>query len=239
MLNIVICDDESHFQNRLSELIAGYLDYLGCKYAITCMNSGEELLQKGLDITKYDIAFLDVQMSELDGIQTARRIREVSEDMFIVFVTAFISYSLDGYKVGAIRYLLKDESGLKDSLEECLSTIIGKMNYFRRRFEFLSGVKEVLIDKILYIESNLHKVRFFICEDKKREYQMYGKLDEVFEEMKSYGFVRIHQSYMVNMKYVISVERYIARLVDGSEISISKKYYKETVTAYMKARGNV
>ena len=239
MLNIVICDDESHFQNRLSKLIAGYLDYLGCKYAITCMNSGEELLQKGPDITKYDIAFLDVQMSELDGIQTARRIREVSEDMFIVFVTAFISYSLDGYKVGAIRYLLKDESGLKDSLEECLSTIIGKMKYFRRRFEFLSGVKEVLIDKILYIESNLHKVRFFICEDKKREYQMYGKLDEVFEEMKSYGFARIHQSYMVNMKYVISVERYIARLVDGTEISISKKYYKETVTAYMKARGNV
>ncbi|MCH5341434.1 MAG: response regulator transcription factor [Acetatifactor sp.] len=239
MLNIVICDDEPHFQNRLSELIAGYLDCLGCEYAITCMNSGEELLQQGPDITKYDIAFLDVQMSGLDGIQTARHIREVSEDMFIVFVTAFISYSLDGYKVSAIRYVLKDESGLKDSLEECLSTIIGKMNYFRRCFEFLSGVKEVLIDKILYIESNLHKVRFFICEDKKREYQMYGKLDTVFEEMKSYGFVRIHQSYMVNMKYVISVERYIARLVDGTEINISKKYYKETMTAYMKARGNV
>lgn len=239
MLNIVVCDDESYFQNRIRELISAYLNDLGYEHTITCFGSGEELLQMGDDVTRYDIAFLDVQMSEIDGIETARHIREMSEELFIVFVTAFISHSLEGYKVGAIRYLLKDEKCLKDSLEECLSAIISKMNHVRRSFEFLSGVKEILVDKILYIESNLHKVKFFVMDKEKKEYQMYGKLDEVSEDMQPYGFVRIHQSFLVNMKYVTSVERYVARLIDGTEISISKKYYKEAKAAYTKTRGNV
>lgn len=239
MLNIVICDDEPYFQNRIKELISVYLNDLGYEHAITCFNSGKELLKKGTDITKYDIVFLDVQMDEIDGIETARHIREVSEDMFIVFITAFISHSLEGYKVGAIRYLLKDDKSLKDSLDECLSVIISKMRYIKRSFEFISGVKEILVDKILYIESSLHKVKFFVLEDEKKEYQMYGKLERMAEDMKPYGFTRIHQSFLVNMKYVISVERYVARLIDGTEVSISKKYYYEAKTAYTKTRGYV
>ena len=239
MLSIVVCDDEPYFQNRIKELISAYLNDLGYEYAITSFDSGKELLQLGTDIAKYDIAFLDVQMSEINGIETAKFIREESEEIFIVFVTAFISYSLEGYKVGAIRYLLKDDKCLGDSLEECLSAIIAKMNHVRYSFEFLSGVKEIMIDHILYMESSLHKVKFFVLEEEKKEYQMYGKLDEISEDMKAYGFVRIHQSFLVNMKYVTSVERYIARLMDGTEISISKKYYKEAKAAYTKTRGNV
>ncbi len=79
------------------------------------------------------------------------------------------------------------------------------------------------LDKILYIESNLHKLKFFVLEGEKKEYQMYGKLDKVSEDMRNYGFTRIHQSFLVNMKYVIGVKRYTARLTDGTEISISKK----------------
>lgn len=239
MLNIVVCDDEPYFQNKIRKLISAYLNDLGYEYTITCFNSGRELLCLGADVAEYDIAFLDVQMNEIDGIETAKQLREVSEEMFIVFVTAFISHSLEGYKVGAIRYLLKDDKCLNDSLDECLSAIVSKMKHVKRSFEFLSGVKEVLVDKILYIESNLHKVKFFVLEEDNKEYQMYGKLDEVSEYMKPYGFVRIHQSFLVNMKYVISVERYVARLIGGTEISISKKYYNEAKTAYMKTRGNV
>ena len=239
MLNIAVCDDEPYFQNRIRELISACLNDLGYEHVISCFSSGKEFLEKGADVSRYDIVFLDVQMREIDGIATARHIREVAEDMFIVFITAFISYSLEGYKVGAIRYLLKDDKCLKDSLDECLSAILDKMNYVRRSFEFLSGVKEVLVDKILYIESNLHKVKFFVLEEEKKEYQMYGKLDRVAEDMKPYGYVRVHQSFLVNMKYVTSVERYAARLIDGTEISISKKYYNETKIAYTKTRGYV
>ena len=93
MLNIVICDDEPYFQNRIKELISVYLNDLEYEHAITCFNSGKELLKKGTDITKYDIAFLDVQMGEIDRIETAKHIREMSEDMFIVFITASLGLS--------------------------------------------------------------------------------------------------------------------------------------------------
>lgn len=48
-------------------------------------------------------------MNKLDGIETAKRIRAVAANTDIVFVTAFIEYFLEGYKVDAVQYLLKDE----------------------------------------------------------------------------------------------------------------------------------
>ena len=55
-------------------------------------------------------------MDEIDGIVTAQKIREYSSEVYIVFVTAYINYSLEGYKVGASRYLLKNNINFDDSI---------------------------------------------------------------------------------------------------------------------------
>lgn len=60
---------------------------------------------------------------------SSRKIRECGSRAYIVFVTAFITYALEGYKVDAIRFLLKDDDSLESSIEECLDSIILKMNY--------------------------------------------------------------------------------------------------------------
>lgn len=68
-------------------------------------------------------------MDEIDGIMTAHKIREYSMDIYIVFVTAYVNYSLEGYKVDATRYLLKNTINFDESIYECMDAILHKMNY--------------------------------------------------------------------------------------------------------------
>lgn len=56
-------------------------------------------------------------------METAKYIRTITREAYIVFVTAYINYALEGYRVDAIRYLLKDNENFEDSLVECLDTI--------------------------------------------------------------------------------------------------------------------
>ena len=113
-------------------------------------------------------------MDDVDGIVTAQKIREYSSEIYIVFVTAYINYSLEGYKVEAIRYLLKNNTNLEASISECMDAILHKMNLVvkKKKFKFNEGEKEINIDNILYIESKLHKLQFYIMEDKIKIYNL-------------------------------------------------------------------
>ena len=62
-----------------------------------------------------------------------KKIREYSSEIYIVFVTAYINYSLEGYKVDAIRYLLKNNTNLEASISECMDAILHKMNLVVKR----------------------------------------------------------------------------------------------------------
>lgn len=79
------------------------------------------------------------------------------------------------------------------------------------QFDFQNGKKRISADAILYVESRLHKVIFFVKEDGIKEYSRYDRLDVVEEELRQdgfyRGFCRVHQSFLVNMKYAANVER--------------------------------
>ena len=241
MFHIAVCDDEEYFRLRVRNLIEEYMKNRGFACQTDLFPSGKEMLEVAESIQQYDVIFLDISMEEMDGIETARRIRQVSSNVYIVFVTAYITYALEGYKVNAIRYLLKEDAGLESALKECLDTIATLMDYAEVKCEidFQGGRKSIPVDSILYVESRLHKVIFFVVEDGVKEYYKYGRMDDVEPELRQYGFSRVHQSFLVNMRFVKSVERYVAQLKNGTEVSISKKYYKDTEMEYIRGQGEL
>lgn len=241
MLRIAVCDDEPVFQNKISAQIKFLLGQKQIDCDVSRFGSGEELVESGRTSDRFDIVFLDVSMEGMDGIETAKKLRMYFPNVYIVFVTAFITYALEGYKVDAIRYLMKDEENLEEALRECLDVIMERMNYKEQRvtFRFQTGSMDLSVDRILYIESRLHKTIFFVLEDGKKEYYLYEKLDTIEEMLKGMGFYRIHQSFLVNMKHVRNIRRYMATLMDGSKISISKKYYKDAEKEYIRIRGDI
>lgn len=240
MFHIAICDDEKHFLSEEKEIILKYMKERGCPCRIDTFDSGIGFIDSGGDI-RYDILFLDVSMAKMDGIELAKRVRKYDNNIYIVFVTAFIDYSLEGYKVDAIRYILKDSESLEKSMYECLDTIINRMSHIERKitFEFLEGEKSIHLDDILYVESNLHKLTFHVRGQTSKSYTMYEKLDNIDIKFQNDHFCRIHKSYLVNLKYVQSIERYTVTLVNGEEVCISQPKYKDAREKFICYQGEI
>lgn len=159
MLQIAVCDDEQFYRDRIQCLLKQYLESHGLVYHIRLFLSGGEFLACRENSVKYDIVFLDISMRELDGIQTAAQIRTFHSDTYIVFVTAFIDYALEGYKVSAVRYIMKDT--LDAAIPECMDAILQKMKLSQISFVFTDGERKLYTDNILYVESRKHKSFFF------------------------------------------------------------------------------
>ena len=173
MFRIAICDDERQFRKRIHDILIEYMNENDILYEIDEFESGKDFISLGINLAKYDIVFLDVNMDELDGMETAQKIRKVSNHVFIVFVTA------------------------------------------------------------------LHKLEFYIMEDKLKKYSIYGKLDELEKELQGNDFIRIHQSYLVNMKHIEKVSRYEALLNNGIKLEIPKARYKFVEETFVSYKGEL
>lgn len=241
MFRIAICDDELIFAEELKELISGYMTEKGLVFKIDTYSSGEDLVKLGIEVVRYTVVFLDINMEKMDGIKVAEKIRAASREVFIVFVTAYVSYSLEGYRLDAVRYLLKGSENFQSTVNECMDAIIGKLNYSvaKRKFEFKEGTKEVSLDRLLYIESKLHKLEFHIIEDNLNTYTMYEKLSALEDTLKSDDFIRIHQSYLVNIKHIKNVVRYHVILNNDVELVIPKARYTYVKEQFISYQGEV
>lgn len=245
MFEIAICDDEDVFAKTLRKMVEIYMEKVHIDYKIDIYHSGKDLLLLGITLMKYKVIFLDINMEHMDGIETAKRIREMTEETFIVFVTAYINYALEGYSVEAIRYLLKSKDNLEEYVSECMDTIFHKMNVVTKikEIQFNEGKKKVPVNRLLYIESKLHKLEYYIMENQLNVYTQYEVLNKIEDEYISYGFVRIHQSYLVNLKHVKSVEkedgRYVAVLSNDSKLIIPKSRYQYVKQTFIEYKGEI
>lgn len=241
MFCIAICDDEEYFRKREKQLIEAYMDDKGCQCSIDTFGSGKEMLQAFERLLQYDIIFLDISMQDIDGIETAKEIRKINREVYLVFVTAFITYAPEGYKVDAIRYLLKDDVCLEKAVAECLSAIVDKMNYEERKrvFAFQEGEMALFLEDILYIESNLHKLIFHLEGKGEAMYTMYAKLDDMDQLLHASGFCRLHKSYLVNLRYVENIKRYRAELINGESLCISKSRYLDARNELVCYKGEI
>ena len=239
MFKAAVCDDDSFFAERFKKVIAGYLSEMGIVFEIDTYNSGEALLGLGVGLVRYSAIFLDIHMGKMNGIAVAKKIREINRKVPIVFVTAYVDYSLEGYRFGIIRYLLKDDINFEDTFRECMDAIMDNIGFSveKREFIFQEGAKEVLLDRLLYIESKLHKLEFHVMEGDLKAYTMYGTLYALEQELEEHGFVRIHQSYLVNIKYIKNVVRYKAILVNGDELAIPKARYAHVKSQLTEEQG--
>ena len=177
MLQIAICDDEKYYREEIRRLVEDWLEEKGMEYAIHLFASGEEFLIQNENLVRYDCIFMDINMSEIDGIEAAMQIRSYHSKTQIVFVTAFIQYVLEGYKVDAVRYIMKDT--LKTAVPECMDAVWKRLKFAQVTFHFVEGEKTLYTDNILYVESRRHKSIFHYMESGMTEYQIYSKLDEI------------------------------------------------------------
>ena len=160
-MNIIICDDRIDDRKNVSDLLSDYGEKKNYEFTITEYDSGEQLCEEQSALEACQLLFLDINMQGMDGLKTAMRIKEKYPKLPVVLVTAYMNYALDGYKVKASRFLLKDN--LADTIEECMDDLIAEINKNRRilEFRFVEGTIKLYADDIIYIETELHKNGYF------------------------------------------------------------------------------
>ncbi|MCI9650253.1 LytTR family DNA-binding domain-containing protein [Oscillibacter sp.] len=213
MLRIGICDDSADARIALRAALERALDRRKGEGTFFEFSSGEGLLRwMEKHAGELDLVFLDIEMGELDGMETARRLRLADEGLQLVFVTGYTDYVFDGYSVGALGYLMKPPQ--PDRLDEVLDRgLEARLRDGDKAFLCRSGETMYRIPKksILYFASDRRQVS---CVAAARTYTFYGKLDEV-ERAVGEGFVRIHQRYLVRSAAVDRLE--------GSQVFIGEE----------------
>lgn len=101
---------------KKNEKNALYMEQKGVDFSIVTFGDGRDLLKYCAESDLKTIVFLDINMDVVDGIEIGTKIRELSSSIYIVFVTAYIKYSLEGYKVKAIRYIIKGDRNFEQYL---------------------------------------------------------------------------------------------------------------------------
>ena len=229
-MKIAICDDQRSDREALRAMLESY----GNNFEIREYGSGGSLCEDMGFIQECRVVFLDINMDGMDGLEAARQIKTEYPKVHIVLVTAYVNYALDGYKVKASRFLLKDD--LEQTFEECMDDILKEIQQEERvvTFDFVEGNAQLRVDDIIYIETNRHKNIFYT---QSQTLSIYRKMDDLENELKNMGFVRVHKSFLINMKYIKKISSYRMTLTTGKEISVPKSRYPEVKQQYTLFKG--
>ena len=227
-MRIAICDYEVSIVQILEEKIKKLLpDAVIEKYL-----SGDELIASG---SKPDILFLDIQMPGMDGMETAKVLRQDNEDMILIFVTAAEEYVFQAFDVGAFHYLVKPFS------DEKLKEVVTKaVHNIKRSFKLEKDEKYIMVQTagshikiflrdIVYAEVYNRKV---IIHTRSTDIEYYGKLQEL-SDMAGTDFFRTHRAYLVHFKYVEKYDATCVTMKNGTAL-IAKQNYPEFVKQYLK-----
>ena len=107
MFSVAICEDEKVILDFESSLVSEWAAGAGCTVQLDTYISAEQFLFESEDKEPYDVLIFDIQMKNMNGMELAKKLRARGCDSVIIFVTGVPDYAIEGYEVGAVRYILK------------------------------------------------------------------------------------------------------------------------------------
>ncbi|UWD49714.1 LytTR family DNA-binding domain-containing protein [Clostridioides difficile] len=223
MIKIAICEDEREQQELLKTYINQIFEVLSVKCILEVFNSGEELLESYSKDT--DILLLDIQMGQINGMDTARKVRVLDDKVEIIFITALIEYALEGYEVRAYRYLIKPVKyeNLRENIINCIKEVDIKNKYIMVKAQ--GSQTKLNINEITYIEVQKETITIHTLNE---VYKINGTISNLEKEIDCSRFFRCHKSFLVNLEHVKSIKQYVAILENSKEVPVSRYRFKET-----------
>lgn len=242
MYNILLCDDDNVFLERLKRQIIDLSQRANIQFKIFSYNYLEQISDQ--IIKSCDIAILDLDFEgrQYSGLDIAKRLRLFRKDAVIIFVTNYIEYAPEGYEVQAFRYLLKKD--LSRQMETYYSQALQHLhkNSETIKFQINGEIIDIPLINILYIEAQLHTVKVFVQQKdskKIREYSFYGSIGKLDQYLAEKGFLRIHKSFLVNMVHIQRYQCQKVELTNGIELKASASRYSEQKEKYLLWKGHI
>ena len=229
-MKIAIVDDEPENARQLQEHLRRFSEERNYRMNAFHYASGLELLNSFAG--QFDIIMMDISMPYLDGMETARKIREVDSQVLIIFVTNLAQYAIRGYEVDALDFLVKPVSYF--TFSQRLERAVARIQDRSRSFLVINhktGPKKLDVGSIYYIESSGHRL---IYHTKSGDYTVFGNLKDAQRKLEQEHFVSCSKGYLVSLRHVDGIENGCA-MVNGTSLVISrtrKNAFMEALTDY-------
>lgn len=225
MLNIAICDDDIKFAGMTESFIEKIDKISGAdrkkNISTDVYLRGDELINAYSNGKRYDLIYMDIEMKDVDGIVTAKKIREIDYQVLIIYISSHEEYMKQLFEVEPFRFLTKpvDYQNFCSVFESARQRIERSSNTYYH-FKYGKNIVKLLCRDILYFESSGRKI---IVHTQHSCYEYYDKLNNVEDKLSGSRFIRIHKGYLVNIDNVEAFQYEKVALIDGTILSISEK----------------
>ena len=203
-MRILIVDDEEPARSELNYEIEKILQ----EAVIEEASSGGEALQMAVQ-KKYDVVFVDVQMTDIEGTVIARTLKKIDSEVQIIMATAYEDYAVEAFDIDVTDYILKpfDPSRVKRALERSEQNIKRETNFQgegNHRIAVMADKKNIIIDirKIIYIET---EQRNCLIHTKREQYKVSQSIGWFEQKLSPRGFFRCHKGILINLNYVTEI----------------------------------
>lgn len=228
MIHIAICDDDEDVLNRLKNEILNILDN---KAIVSVHNNAFSLITYIMDEAKgqVDVVFMDICLKSQNGIHIAESILEENSNIKFIFMTQYIDRVRDIFRINPVYFLIKpfEDYYLCDALYKVIKMVdeedadiirvgtgVGK-----------NRVTALKTKNIYFIESDKRQIVFHLQDT---QHMCYMKLNEVEKELKN-NFLRVHQSYIINMDKIKEVTKNNIVLYNDTIVPVSRSKSKEVI----------
>lgn len=231
MIKIAILEDCLEDQKKLYTVLQGCIQKLDIAADIQCYQTEEEFLAS--EYRNYDLLFLDIELDDKNGIETAKLLRKEESDMLIVLVTNLMQYAISGYSIRAADYILKPIDAV--TFEEKFSQWVEEIRSKKKELVFSveGGYKKKKISELIYFEVFGHNL---VIHAKNDIFTIRSPLKKMEEELSNYGFVKCNKCYLVNMEYVTNINENMVE-VDGTWLAMSRREGKKFIDAFTRKIG--
>lgn len=238
MINIAICDDDISITLEIENNLKRIGKEKGISLSIEVFGDGKDLVDEIYGGENYDIIYLDIEMKKLNGLDTAKKIRNIDRIVSIIYVTSYKGYAMDAFEVQPFQFIVKPiDTGRFSRIFMAAYQNVIRGDYFFRYNSHRQSYK-ILLSDIIYFESQVRMVNIF--KSNKETITYYAKINEIEKQINKSkaDFWRIHQSYLVNRRHIYRISYSQVELSNGTVLPISEDRRKGIRDKYLDSIGD-
>ena len=218
LINIAIVDDDEGELHYIEKTVTHAFQKLNITYTVQTFQSARAMLQHQ-KTQPFDAVFLDIDMPDVNGMDAAEELDRLEHGTEIVFVTNHDELVYKAYHFKAIGFIRKKH--MDSEMDEIIEVLISILSRKRKHLTFQDAGKiiRIRLDDIIFIHSDDHYAEVFTVHNKEviRE-----SLNTIESSYGSFGLIRIHMRYLVNYKYIYSIEKKTITLQDRQQLPLSR-----------------